>query len=259
MDFKEFLKYSGLITGLLIFLGFFKLWIYFSFFKINIINYLELTEIIVLFLNDVIILAFLIITSICFVIYVYLWRGLTFNREKYEKRIELFKSKNTFYKRLKYYILKKESFFVLMFIFALFILINNIISGADIINITVNIVNTTFIFLLLINRILDNELKLIYFVKHDMPFISHFFTYLNYFLMALTAISFSALLSVNKVKNDYKYYGTEITIKDNIYKSDSTEYYIGKTRNYIFFYNDTSKVVNIFPMEEVSKISLKVK
>jgi hypothetical protein len=39
--------------------------------------------------------------------------------------------------------------------------------------------------------------------------------------------------------------------------SSKNYYYIGHTRNYVFFYNDTLKITDVYPASDVSKMSLK--
>ena len=51
--------------------------------------------------------------------------------------------------------------------------------------------------------------------------------------------------------------GNSIIFKNRLVKSTKHYYYIGQTKNYVFFHNDTSNVTDIFPARFVSKLTLK--
>lgn len=80
-----------------------------------------------------------------------------------------------------------------------------------------------------------------------------------YFLMAavnLFAFSgLSGLNEANKVKNHGYYEGTEITIDGyNTFTSSDKKYYIGKTKQFIFFYDSEKKETDVIPISSLKKM-----
>jgi hypothetical protein len=66
-----------------------------------------------------------------------------------------------------------------------------------------------------------------------------------------SAISFTEYIKV-KVK---KYYAkTKITIDDQEFISNNTKYYIGKTEKYLFIYDGLNKSAEVIPMTRIKKI-----
>ncbi|MEO8712613.1 MAG: hypothetical protein ABI405_10845 [Parafilimonas sp.] len=61
------------------------------------------------------------------------------------------------------------------------------------------------------------------------------------------------------VKAVKSFTGTTITINGNDVISDSNYYFIGETKEYIFFYNEKTNSPTIYPMEKVEKIQYVVK
>lgn len=51
--------------------------------------------------------------------------------------------------------------------------------------------------------------------------------------------------------------GNSILFNNKIIKSTNHYYYIGQTKNYLFFYNDALKLTDIYPIKFVSKMTLK--
>lgn len=47
---------------------------------------------------------------------------------------------------------------------------------------------------------------------------------------------------------------TAVTIDNNIIRSDSSFYYLGKTNNYVFFYDARNKSSIVYPREQVTKV-----
>lgn len=249
MEFKDFIKNTSLITGILIYLGFFELWIYYKIFNLNIIYYIDFSEIIVSFLGDILIL---ILISIG-LIYSYYMFNIKFNLQEELKNIEE-KSKIKYSKRLVKILKGYSGTFIGIFIIGImifFLFKTNVLKWIGVVIILQNILYIPF-------DIIIQEIRIAYYNKHKELASTNIFVYIFEFIAILLMLSFFTLNEAQSVKN-YYYYGTEVTINSNVMKSDSIEYFIGKTRNYIFFYNDTAKVARIFPMDDVKEIRLKTK
>ena len=60
---------------------------------------------------------------------------------------------------------------------------------------------------------------------------------------------------VKSVKESKKYLNVVVTLNDSInLVSDSTHYYIGKTQNYLFFYDEKKQTTRVFSMNKVTEI-----
>ncbi|QEC78760.1 hypothetical protein [Mucilaginibacter ginsenosidivorax] len=100
--------------------------------------------------------------------------------------------------------------------------------------------------------------------------INSYFSILKYknlstFVLAIIILSETALFSaIKNIQQSIESHntGTSITILNPIskaevlIKSDSCYFYIGKTKNYIIFYNDKTQITEIYPQSEVKKASL---
>lgn len=61
-----------------------------------------------------------------------------------------------------------------------------------------------------------------------------------------------------KNRKDKSTYGVSITFDDDkILVSDSSNYFIGKTQNYIFIYHEKENKTDIIPMTRVKQITMK--
>lgn len=78
-------------------------------------------------------------------------------------------------------------------------------------------------------------------------------------LVFLVISSFQGLFEAQNVKSSKIYTGTTISLKDKNIESDDSFYFIGKTNEYIFFYDQKSDYVKTFPLSEVNEIVYKVK
>jgi hypothetical protein len=241
MKIEELLKNTGIISGLLIFFGFLELYFYYTNFHVNIINFLELSEILVIFLGDLFILAFL---TILLLIYYYFF----YKNEFPDKIIMAYKNAD-FKDRIKRY-LRKISGYILVGTFY-FSAVWFIGRNRDLVLYTFLVTWGPLLSLSII-RVIQME-----FIIRNNKFFPHFL-FIIFTLCVSSILFFIAVMKADFVKSGL-YKGTEVQINDTILKSDITEYYIGNTKNYIFFYNDTAKVARIFPMGAVKEIKLKKK
>lgn len=67
------------------------------------------------------------------------------------------------------------------------------------------------------------------------------------------------ILQASGVKRAHYYSEVEITIDDKVIKTDSTLYYLGKTRNYIFLYDVANKGPVIYAGGKIDKVVFKSK
>lgn len=246
-DIKYILPYSGVI---LIIFGFIKFEIFYALFGINIANFLDLTEILTLFMNDILIhVSIFIIVSLLFFLII----------PKKETDIgnalitETIKEKS-FWKRLKAY---NGSGVNTLFVFTSYIALCIISYFVDntqtwiYLSISFLIIGSFIIYILCL------EFRRQYFIKHN-SFLSTIYIRFIYY------ISFIILITIKSAYTDYKlilinkpYSGTIIKTEKKTYISTKKFYYIGMTKNYIFFHNEIDNSNRVIPISEVKEILIK--
>jgi hypothetical protein len=92
-----------------------------------------------------------------------------------------------------------------------------------------------------------------YFIKEVIVFISLYASLTLLFSAYMNSLSSATNLKNGKVKNR-----VEFVVDDQVIKSDSTHFVIGKTEQYIFYHHLQEKVTIAYPMNQVQKIILPV-
>lgn len=77
------------------------------------------------------------------------------------------------------------------------------------------------------------------------------------FLIILIAVIIRSAASINETKNG-RYKGTNIILSDTTYISTDSSYYIGKTERFVYLYNEPTMTATIIPITEVKTIKLKI-
>lgn len=80
----------------------------------------------------------------------------------------------------------------------------------------------------------------------------------GYFYM-LMAISIIGRMEAVAVENKHYYSETEVTVDNVVIKTDSSFYYLGKTSNYVFFYDVKNKGAVIYPCGKMNKVVMRSK
>jgi hypothetical protein len=60
---------------------------------------------------------------------------------------------------------------------------------------------------------------------------------------------------IETVKTDKIYYKTTFFVGSEKYVSDSSHYYIGQTKNFLFYYNEKEQSTTVFPMSDIKSIT----
>ncbi|RAW01104.1 hypothetical protein [Pseudochryseolinea flava] len=74
--------------------------------------------------------------------------------------------------------------------------------------------------------------------------------------MAISLALYSIMSAFNeayKVKHYKHYHGTEVELEDEIITSDDTYYYVGHSKNYIFFFDSELKASEVWPIATVKR------
>ncbi len=109
---------------------------------------------------------------------------------------------------------------------------------------------TLFIFFIM----KEVDVKLTYFNSSDTD--KKFFRLLFYSLFSFGLTLIYTYSQVEAVKKKKSTYGTTIILKDNrVFFSDSSNYFIGKTQGYLFYYHEKTKTTDIIPVSELKQLT----
>lgn len=101
------------------------------------------------------------------------------------------------------------------------------------------------------------EVKRRYFIKYRRFPNSEIILFVRLLVIVCLGGMMMAYLEVERVERRNKEYQTTIIVNNETIKSNSRYFYLGKTNSYVFFYNDSTNVAEIFPMSSISKLSLR--
>jgi len=243
-------------SPVLIGMGAIKLILFYKSFNFNVIEFIELTEVLILFLNDIFYLIIMIIMGVIFEFV----QTSKYELNKIQNIQNEIKQSEKFGKRIKnYYKLYKEGLWAIL-VFGITDLAIYITSKT-----TNENIHLLFIFTgaLCLTMIVWAEIKL----KIKRLSGDNVSTRMNNFIVIFIIISafFSNNIfnEIRSVKKDKIYYGTEIHYQkfdDKIkFISDSTSYYIGKTKNYVFIFQELNNTTKIIPVKNINQIIIKKK
>lgn len=237
----------ALIPGMIIFFGTFQKILYYNSFNINIVEFIELQELLVSFMDDIILL---FITALILLIFILFKKETILYKDKtYINLLEI----KSFWSRLWLYIKACFIYWIILLIF-MFIMYSILI---------------TKLFFLFTFLILSSGVILPYIVIEIERFYKKTFgifmsistlELIRLLFILLLITYFNTSIDIIGIKDYNRYYGSKIITKENeVIYSDSTNYYIGKTNNYIFFYSQSLNCNRIIPTSEIKELKLKSK
>ena len=239
------------IYALLVICGVVKLYIYYKSFGISIIEYLDLSEILILFFDNI--LSYLVVLIIG------LFSGFNFihNLESLGYFFD-FLLQNNFWWRLLIYVKVNSSIIWIMTVFiagtCLYQYLNSGVHKYE-----MWLLATTGIITLFLMPVLYYEIRIFacnHYLKEMPP---------QLILMVIMAIFLVLLSMANALNEQYKvkkllyYKGSSFTINDKIVESTSEFYYIGKTQKYVFFYEPMKRLCHVEPIQNIKKYSFQKK
>lgn len=247
-------KYYVYIGPFIIFLGMARLIFFYKTFGISIVNYLEFSEIITSFFDIIVILvlylSFLIIQN-------YLTRNKNIENKTDELYNKIIEEKKQWRRTLLYF-----NYVKVLIYFALFIVIVSLVSNffyETPSSYVIKLLTSVFIFIIFVVVIsveIERKHKLLGANLNTKKFYK--FIFLS-FIVVITVIVYSAYQS-NVIKNDKSTYGVTIVFdNDQIFVSDSSTYFIGKTQNYIYIHHQKEKKTDAIPMSRVKKLTFPVR
>jgi hypothetical protein len=246
-DYKFYIPYLG---TLLILLGATKLTIYYSLFGLNITSYLEFTEILTLFLNDL-----LFFIAIIFIQNLWMFLMQPNNElENISKGLHETLTERNLFKRIFAYAINGINLLILTSIWILGIPFWFWFSKLPF---------TTYLYFLyailgaLLLLTIIYEARRQWFIKFNEHPKMIYTNLAKLFIVLLGLTITSAYQDFESVKTNKRYLGTTLKLSDRNVVSDSNYYYIGKTRNFIFFHDQNKKTNDIFPMSEIKMLTEK--
>ncbi len=247
-DFKFYAPYFG---TLFVLIGAIKLIIYYSLFNLDVTSYIEFTEILTLFIKDLLTFLLNVLAS---TLIMFLFQPNS-ELESISNGIHDTLTEPNLFKRLYAYSVNGINLIILTLIWILGIPFWLWLSKFTFITYLYLICPILAVFILLT---ITYETRRQWYIKYN-EYPKIIYAKLAYLLTLLIAISiFSAYQDFKDVREGKRFLGTTIKLVDRVLISDSNYYYIGKTRNFIFIHNQTKETNDIIPMSEVKMLTLKI-
>lgn len=246
---KEFTAFIPFITAGLIFLGVSKLIYYYGYFGVNIVSFLDFGEILTSFLDYVV--------SLTFVSVMLLAQFLMKDQEPSAKKTAMDNNSSKINKGGYYRTILFLFIAIAWLIYLLFFMIDLILNNWEAVLIVGIGISLCFFIARLFYKLAQ---------KQRIFFFKHLFRGAMIIITAEILIIFVAIFEYRQVKHHQKYFGTTITFNNETFmedstheiQSDSSNFYIGKTNNYIFIHHKKKETTSIYPMSSVLQIELKI-
>lgn len=247
ISIEKVIQYGG---PFIIFLGVTKLIVFYASFGVNVLPFLEFSEIITSFFDVI------LISVISFCISMLLQVFVASNNEISRSEImhRYFRMRKMFFVRLIGYL------YINYVLLVNFIVYSAMLWGIyflfDFLSIQIVVISQIALLGLLVVLILFLEVKRV--INNLRGFIYSIEIVRYVFLGSIVwlVVIFAAKFDAEEIKSMNRTYGTIVIWKDSTkIISDSSYYFIGKTNGYLYFYNDTLEVADIFPIESMAKLT----
>lgn len=253
---SKVLKNTALISALIIVLGGLKTTIYYRHFNINISQYIDTSELTTLFAKDL--LTFTVIGAVYFAMITFLT-----TKEEVEKRQTDWKSysKLSLKKRaLRYLKIMRWQLLIFGIVLSwLYYLLQ--VFGLDFkypVTVYDSILTSLAVILIYLLPFIIIEFQIHYKALHGntINWLTVKGVMLALFACGLVvAIAFG---QISQVERSDAYYGTKVLLNDSTqYNSDSTIFYLGKSHDFVYFYDSKKSKGIVIPTEKVAKFELK--
>jgi hypothetical protein len=248
-DFKiaEYLSYVG---PFIIFLGMTRLIVFYSSFGVSIVSYLDFSEVITSFFDIIVMVVF-------YIAYITIQNFILGNRSEADnaqnQRQEIIAQEN-FGKTLWLYFLYLKRLLVFgLIVIVGCVLCHYIFHWIEKFTILITVIVFTFLITFFVTLV-EIERKHIHFQSSINR--RRFILFTLYFVVFSMGVTYYASYQAGVIKRDKSTYGVTISLdNDQIIISDSTDYFIGKTLNYVFIYHEKQKNTDIIPMTRVKQIT----
>jgi hypothetical protein len=240
-------KYFKYVAPALIALGMYRIVLFYRSFGISIVTYLDLSEVITSFFDRLIfiVLVFTVLAT---------WQFVLGMRYPGQDRISDILNSRGFWRIINAYCRALVPFFI-MYLLVLVVVI--FVPASDESNRGALIWLISFMMsIFIIYIVIGLELERLFYHESIPGVWRKKIKFFLSFVGAIALLSYLTILDVNNIKVSKKTLGTVIIFNDGrIHRSDSTSYYIGKTRNYVFIHHQILKNTQSFPMSAISSIT----
>jgi len=237
---KELLKLLPYFPAILIFISAIKLDYFFSRFNIKIVEYLSIWELVILFLDDIVYYTVYVglVLLLSFLVY---WKK---HEESKEKEFEALKRSNP--SKQFQLIWKKKKWDLFLLVAVIVSLFFNIVSLGYIIFVSIIIFVPIILDLIQIRHVE-------FYGRRINP------TYYNIVItltLLIGVMLYHTSNEIDYIKNG-KFEESSITTTDSvIITNDSTIIYVGKTKEYVFLYDNNKQSSIIIPMSKINELRI---
>ena len=248
---SNYLPYLG---SFIIFLGVTRLIFFYSAFGISIVNFLDFSEIVTSFLDIIVISVFLFATSI---LQGFILREKETQDEKEGIRKKILEEEHLLKRLWLHTKLCKELLIggiVLTTTYFIWHFFNKDITIASI------VWGAAFFLICFVLLIIMTEINRIHHKSNSSIHFRRFIGLLFYTALFSGLVIYYAHTQADNIKKNKSTFGVTITLdNDQTMVSDSSNYYVGKTLNYLFIYHEKDNTADVIPMNRVKQITFKRK
>ncbi|MEI6695639.1 MAG: hypothetical protein WCO13_06200 [Bacteroidota bacterium] len=245
---SQYLTYVG---PFLIFLGMTRLITFYNSFGVSITSYLNISEVLTSFF-DIIILVVIFFTLLS--IQNFLVKDKN-DMEIANKKRQAIIEEVSFLKICLLYL----NYFSNLIIYGLIVVFGFIIAHYCFnlnTTFTVSIWTGAFVFLLIF-LIIQVEIERKHIQFNSSVNKKRFIFFILYFLVFTYGVILYSSYQAGQIRRDKSTFGVNITLDNNqTLVSDSSNYFIGKTQNYVFIYHEKESKTDIIPMTRVKQITM---
>lgn len=245
---NNYLKLLPYFGSVIIFFGVLRLICYYDYFGVNIVRFLQFSEIITSFFDTLYILIFLIIFSL-------IQNFLLENKNEVVQRNTLkneILNEPKFLVRFKLYFALHGTIWFQMFGLLIIYSIISIFRGFNVYDVLKAFGLFASFFLC---AVVMSELEA---KHHRLDSTQHertFYTTIGLFVIFMAILIGMSYDEASQVAKQKKYFGTSVKFNnDSTFVSDSMNYYIGNTQNYLFIHHQNENSTEVLPMAEIKRI-----
>jgi hypothetical protein len=242
-------QYFSYVGPFIIFLGMTRLMAFYSSFGVSIISYLDFSEVITSFFD----ILFIVITFLAYgSIQNFLIRNKNLEDEADKKRQEILNEGDLWKLCQLYFKFFKPLLIYILIVITCFIIALLVFNWITTWTLLITLIIFIFLVIFLIIGV-EIERKHVHFKSTINR--QRFIFLTLYFLVFTLGVTFYSSYQARLIKNDKSTYGIAVLL-DNEQKfvSDSSDYFIGKTQNYLFIYHEKQSTTDIIPMTRVKQI-----
>jgi hypothetical protein len=251
MKSDSFLKSISIVIPLLVIAGLVNQVVYYRFFNINITDFLNSGEVLILFSDDI--LFYVLFIAIFFMVAILVMADFVGKgqRVKAHRKFLKFVKTESIFDRLVMELYRARVNWIswLVILVMIYLTEEKQIFDMPLLVVLVDFGATMVRFFALE---LKRELRIKGELKKDDRSFDQFF---SMFTLSLSVLLMWSIYEARDVKFKYKFINTSFVVNDIPVLSDSSSFYIGKTHDYLFFYEKPKDRTVVYPMSSVSQLT----